>query len=324
MKVKKEYIFLIIIIVALSAYVIMRNGDKTHYRLPILPEIAGKDISKIEISKKGGTLILQRKDEDWYMQPEGYRADKDKAKKIEETIGKLKLTTLVSESKNYRRYELDEEKKIKVKAWKGDTLIRNFEVGKAASSYRHTFVKIADNKNVYHALENFRSKLEHTAEDLRDKTVLSFEKNEIHEIQIKKGEKAFVLTKKVVPVQVNVGADSETKSSPPPQGETLWTGEDEKTFDDSKINRLLSTLSNLRCKNYLNNNKKTDFKAPIFTITLKGAGQYTLSIYPKKNKDVKEFPAVSSENDTPFLLPEWQADNIMKDQDEFVKKPQKE
>ena len=324
MKVKKEYIFLIIIIVALSAYVIMRNTDKTHYRLPNLPEIAGKDISKIEISKKEGTLILQRKDEDWYIQPEGYRADKDKAKKIEETIGKLKLTALVSESKNYRRYDLDEEKKIKVKSWKGDTLIRNFEVGKAASSSRHTFVKIADNKNVYHALENFRSTLEQTAEDLRDKTILSFEKNEIHEIQIKEGEKAFVLTKKVVPVEVNVGTDSKTKSSPPLQRETLWTGEDGKTFDDSKINRLLSTLSNLQCKNYLNDSKKTESKDPIYTITLKGAGQYTLSIYPKKKKDAKEFPGASSENDSPFLLPEWQVDTIMKNQDEFVKKPQKE
>ena len=323
MKVKKEYIFLIIVIAALSVYLIMRNTDKTHYRLPILPEIAGKDISKIEIIRKGSTITLHRKDEEWFIGSKEYKADKEKVGKMLETIGKLMLTALVSESENYTRYDLGDEKKITVKAWKGDEIIRNFDMGKAAASHRHTFVRIADNENVYHALENFRSKFDDSVEEIRDKTVLSFDKNSVHEIQITKGEKSFAVTRKMIPIKVNTGQDSKVAVSQSSQEEYMWIGEDDRKLDDSKINRFLSTLSKLLCHSYLNESTKADFKDPIYTLTLKGTKQYTLSIYSKREKDAKEYPAVSSESDYPFLLPQWRVDNIMKDQDDIMKEPEK-
>ena len=56
-------------------------------------------------------------------------------------IENLTLTALVSESKNYNLYDLNEEKRINVKAWQGENLKRDVDLGKTASSFRHTFVK---------------------------------------------------------------------------------------------------------------------------------------------------------------------------------------
>jgi len=60
MKFKKETIILVVLIAALSLYLILRNPDKTHYRLPDLPDIPKADVSKIEISKTGTSIILEK------------------------------------------------------------------------------------------------------------------------------------------------------------------------------------------------------------------------------------------------------------------------
>ncbi|MBW1691689.1 MAG: DUF4340 domain-containing protein [Deltaproteobacteria bacterium] len=64
---------------------------------------------------------------------------------------------MVSESRDYSRYQLDDEHKITVKAYIGEKLTRELDVGKAAPSYRHTFVRLKENEFVYHARENFRN-----------------------------------------------------------------------------------------------------------------------------------------------------------------------
>ncbi|RLB30511.1 MAG: hypothetical protein DRG87_04865 [Deltaproteobacteria bacterium] len=61
MKVKKEYIILAAVILALSLYLFLRKTDKTHYELPKLSAVPKEDISKIEITKKGTDIILNRR-----------------------------------------------------------------------------------------------------------------------------------------------------------------------------------------------------------------------------------------------------------------------
>ena len=308
MKTKKEYCILSAIIIALVLYLILRNPDRTLYTLPEIPQVSKGDITKIDISLQGASIVLNKKDKGWYIDPQGYPAEKDKVKKMLDIVEKLTLTALVSESKSYNRYDLHNKKKITVKTWAGDTLKREFDIGKPATSYRHTFVKMTGNEGVYHAPGNFRGNFDHTVESLRDKIVLLFDKNEIHEIQITKDGKALVLFRKTVPVEVGE------------EQETIWQGGDGEKIDESKLNRFLSTLSNLRCQKYLNDKKKADFTDPIYAIDLKGVREYTLSIFDKKDKDTKEYPAVSSENAYPFVLSGRQADNIMKKPDEFVEK----
>ncbi len=103
MKIKKEYIILGVIIIILSLYLFQRRMDRTLYELPEIPEMASKNISKIEIIRPDDTLVLTRKDDTWYMGSQEYRVDKNKVTGILETIEKLTLTALVSESKDYIR-----------------------------------------------------------------------------------------------------------------------------------------------------------------------------------------------------------------------------
>lgn len=321
MKVKKEYIVLAAIIVALSLYLILRNPDMTQYELPNIPEVAKTDISKIEISKNDAGIVLSQRDNKWHMDPEGYLADEDKVNSMLESMEKLTVSALVSESKNYGRYDLDDDKKIGVKAWAGETLKRDFEVGKTASSFRHTFLKLSGDDRVYHARGDFRSNYDQTVEALRDKTVLSFGQNEIQEIQITKGKEVIAFSRTQAPVEVGTSEDDAAESPPETGTKTVWQTADGKEGDETQVERLLNALSDLRCDKYISDQKKEELTDPVYIFQLKGTQEYTLSLFAKKDEDAKSQPAISSENDYPFLLPDWQAKNLMKTPDEMLKKP---
>ncbi len=323
MKIKKEYIILVIIIIALSLYLILRNPNRTFYELPEIPSVSGKNISKIEIANTNSTITLNKIDDKWYISPEKYLADTAKVKNMLETIENLNLTVLVSESKNFERYDLNKEKKINIKAWSNDTLSREFEVGKVATSYRHTFIKIAGDDRVYHSRDNFRGKFDKTVDDLRDKNVLSFEQIEIQEIRITKDGESMVLSRKQVPVEIKTDQKSDTQSSSPPKEETVWNSADGKEIDSSVMRRIIAALSNLQCEKYIGDSKKSDFPDPIYTLELKGVKKYTLSIFTQNEKDDQNYPAISSENDYPFLLSKHRVEKIIKPIDEILKKPEK-
>lgn len=324
MKVKKEYIILGAVIVALSAYLVFRNPDRTHYELPTIPEMAKADISKIEISKADRDIVLKKKDDKWYIAPEGYLVDTHEVGGMLDSMEALTVTALVSESESYARYDLDDDKKITVKAWQGDALKRNFDIGKTASSFQHTFVRLSGDDRVYHGRGNFRNQFDQTVGSLRDKTVLSFDDKEIQEIHITKGKEIIALKRTEVPVDVTAAEkDAEAAPSPEAGAKMIWQTADGKEGDEAKIDRLLNTLSNLRCEKYIDDKKKEDFTDPVCTARLKGTEEYILSIFAKKDKDANNYPAISSENDYPFLLPKWQADSLMKKPDDMLKKPDK-
>jgi hypothetical protein len=320
MKVKKEYLILILIIAALSAYLVMRSFDRTHYQLPEISSLDPGKITKIEISKNDDSIVLKKKDTQWYLDPPGYLADANRVKDMLKVFETFSLTALVSEAKDYSRYDLQAEKRINVKAWLGDTLQRNFDIGKAAPSFRHTFVKLEGDSRIFHASNSFRSKFELTLDNLRDKNVLSFKPADIQEVQITGDQASVKLVRGEVPVGPTVSQEEKADTAPAAAVKFEWQSSDGKKGNDQNINRLLTALGSLRCEQYINDRDKDSFSAPIYTVKLKGVQDYRLDIFAKLKQDDKNHPAVSSANDYPFLLSDSQAQQIMQDPGEFLQK----
>lgn len=321
MKVKKEYLILALIIAGLLVYLFMRERDRTLYELPVLPEVTKKEITKIEITKGKTSIVLNKKDERWYIGSRQYPADQNKIKAMLDVFEDLTLTTPVSESQNYVRYELNDENKINAKAWQADKLRRDFDIGKTASTFRHTFVKIAEDDRVFHARNNFRNAFDQAAENLRDKVVLSFQISDISGIEIKKEQTALTLTRTPTPVQDPPDKNGQADSTTSQSVNVVWQSADGKTGDDTKINRLLSSLSNLRCEKFIENRQKEDFTAAVSTIQVKGAQNYSLSIFAKLSEEDSNYPAISSGSDYPFLLSQNTVGRIMKSPEDLLEKP---
>ena len=324
MKFKKEYLILILIIAALSTYLLIRSSDRTRYQLPELGGLKQSDINKIEISKSGNSLILEKRDNQWYIEPAGYLADKTKVKAMLNVFESLALTALVSESKDYNRYDLNAEKRITVKAWQQGTLKRNFDIGKAAPSFRHTFVRLDGDSRVYHARDNFRSKFNFTIDDLRDKTVLSFKTTDIQQVQIINDQASVKLVRNEVPVRPSAAQPQKSESAPAAAVRFQWQGDGGQKANEQNLNRLLTTLGDLKCADYINDRSKDAFSAPIYTARLKGLQDHQLEIFAKLEKGDKNYPAVSSDSDYPFWLSETKVQQIMINPEEMIKKPEPE
>lgn len=320
MKLKKEYLILILIIAALAAYLLMRSFDRTHYQLPEIARLDPGGITRIEISQKADSIVLQKKDNQWHLEPAGYLADTNRVETMLKVLETFSLTALISEAKDYSRYDLDAEKRIGVRAWLGDALQRSFDIGKAAPSFRHTFVRLEGDDRVFHASDNFRSKFDLTADSLRDKNVLAFNAADIQEIQIAADQASLKLVRSEVPVGAEASPPEKADAAPPPAVKFEWKSSDGKEGNHPNINRLLTILSSLKCADYINDRRKDSFSAPIYVVRLKGIQQYQLDIFAKLQKDAENYPALSSTTDDPFFLSESQVQQIMKDPDEFLEK----
>jgi hypothetical protein len=321
MKIKKEYLILILIIAALSAYLYMRSFNHTSYQLPEISSLDPNQITKIEISKNDETIVLKKNDNQWHIDPPGYLADANRVKDMLNVFKSFSLTALVSEAKDYSRYDLNAEKRIRVKAWMGNTLQRSFDIGKAAPSFRHTFVRLDDDSRIFHASNSFRSKFELTVDSLRDKNVLSFKPAEIHELQITSNQTSVKLVRSEAPSTPAV-SQQEADTAPSSNVKFEWQSNDGNKGNEQNINRLLTALGNLRCEQYINGRSKVSFSNPIYTVKLKGTQDYRLDIFAKLKQDDKNQPAVSSDNDYPFFLSGSQVQRIMINSEEMLKKPE--
>ncbi len=310
------------IIIVLLVYLIFgTRKNKMSYKIPSLTKIAPGEVTKIEISKAGRQITLLGEDDAWKIMPEAYSADPEKVKDMLKVIDDLKLTELAAEKKDYQRYDLSGDKKINVKAYKDDELVREFDIGKIPSTYRHTFVRIGGDERVYYAQDSFRSHFDNEAKDLRDKVVMTFDKNEVTEIILEPEKQTIVLTKKMAPAENKPEENKEEKKAEPskPKEEEAWVSAEGKVAEKSKVDVLIESLSDLKCDDYIEGKTKEDFKTPVYHIMLKGAKDYSLDIFSKEEKDNGKYPALSSENPYPFLLSTYKAEQIMKKPDDLFK-----
>ena len=308
MKVRKEAVILAVIIIGLSLYLILNKRDRNLYEIPKLDPIPVAEISKLRLTSAKDTIMMTRKAGNWVINDAAYPGDEDKIKRVAQLVADLQLATLISESKAYERYELDEAHKIAVQVWQADKLVREFDVGKAASSHRHTFIKLADDHRIYHASENLRSQLEGDTDTFRDKTIMSFDAKLISLIHIISGAEEKTFDK--VNVETNEEVNSTDNESVQGQKIILWKDSKGNQVDEKKIDRLINDMSNLKCQSFIYDKTKSDFSNPITTLTLEGTESYILSLFEKIDEG-SDYPAISSQSDYPFLLSGWRGDQFV-------------
>jgi hypothetical protein len=319
-----------VLIAALLLYLVFRGTDKIHYQIPELKTIDVNTLTKIEISMKTWNITLVKKDNQWFLDPQGFPVEESVINDIKNNINDLALTELASKAKNYVLYDLGEDKAIHIKVYRNDEVLRDFNLGKSASTYNHSFVKLAGDDRVFYASQIYRVNFDKPVKDFRSKSVMKFDKNEISEIfinLIKEGKK-FQFTKAVKPAEAKKDEKQPTgQTGQTPEAETTWIMTDGKEGNSGELNTILGQLSDFRCDQFIEGKTKEEFNTPIYVITLKGKKDYILSISEKIGPEPKDgegeperYPAVSSENSYPFLLNDYSTSMIMKKPEDLLKK----
>lgn len=319
MKLKKEYIVLALVIIALAAYLGFRKTDRTHYRLPAIGEALQADMTKVEITRNGKTTALAKKDGRWVIEAGEFPVDPQKISDMLAAMEKLSLSARISESKNYERYELGDEQKIGVKVWAVNAVKREMEIGSTASTFRHTHVRLAGDDIVYQAQGNLRAKFDVTEDGLRDKTVIAFDMESVVKLTIRKDGKTVVVSRKEGAPQA--GEKEKEKKALPSGGaatekaEPIWEDGAGKRADAADIRRVLTAISGLKCQEFIKGLKKEDLRQPIIEIVINDKTEHRLVVFAKTDKAAKSHPAFSSGSDYPFLL----ADHQLPDLGTFLK-----
>lgn len=311
MKAKVEYIIPILIIIAVSIYLFVQKSGKTHYTLPDIQKIEKNDISKLTVKKGDSNIVLVKENDKWFVGPKQFLADRTSVDQMLESIGSLTLSALVSESKNYFIYDLDEENRIEVEAYQKDKVLRRINIGKPALSHRHTFVKLDNDHRVYHCQGNITNLFTKTISELRNKEVMSIDE-EITELTLKKAKAEITVRKRFIPpsADIQTAKDKQEKESIEPQ--TKWMTDKDIPVKETEIGEIVTTLSKLRCDSFIEDKKKEDFVSPNYTISLKGIKTYTISIFDKTEN---RYSAISSQSKYPFYIDEWKVKKIMKELD---------
>lgn len=338
MKIKKEYMILAVIIVAASLYLIFRNSDKTHYTLPETKAIDRAQVSMLIISRADSALTLRRQDEKWMIQPQEYLADQAMIDRILDAVAGFSLTTLVSQSGNYSQYELSDDTKIGLEVFEHDGMVLKADIGKAAPTYNHTYVRLEGESGVYQAKGNIRNALDTDIERLRDKSVLKLKKEDVSGLTMSRGDTLLAISKQeIIPEMPDGdipagtaepgGEEPGTESELPvpgiePPAQPQWFTSEGEEVDAGKFDRVINTMANLRCDGFLYGRTREELGAPIFTVRIEGPEAAEISIFEKMNDD--KYPAVSSQNDFPFLLSKWKAEQLMKNREDLVKKEEGE
>ena len=314
---KKEYVFLVVIIVVLVLYITLKNPDRTHYTLPELKPVQKEDVDKILISKGDSTINLTRSSGKWKIIPNKYKVDSKEIDQILDELKDLTVTTLVSESETYKRYGLTAEERIYARAFSDERALRQFYIGKTASTRRHTYLMFPGDPKVYEARDNIRRIFDKSIDDLRDKIVLTFESTAVTGLVLKPADgEETAFEKRMVPLPVEPAEEGEQQSENQ-EMETKWMIADGRTAKAESIKSLLRTLSKLKCSGYLEGKSKSDLSDPIYTIeAILNNQTYSVSVFEKNDDNM--YPAISTESDYPFLLSEWRANQIMKNPGELL------
>jgi hypothetical protein len=296
---KKQYLILILIIVALAGYLVLKKEDRSHYTLPVPPAVDSNNIDQLTVQKQNQTLVFLRTDDGWVVTDASYPADDFAVKQMLDVLKGLTLSALVSEKQDLFRYELDEDHCLVVTAYEAGTPVLSFKIGKTAPTYNHTFVMLENDPYIYHAKDSFRSHFDKPIHEFRDRQVMAFDEDRIKAITIEAREKTIRLT-----------ADD---TRPDSQGitQTAFNYADGSSADPGTVSNLLSSLSALTCDRFAEDTDKTTLEKtpPRLKIVLENSSPIVLQLFEPKEDGL--VPGISSMNSYPFLLKSYIAEDIV-------------
>ena len=309
-KMKTEFVFLALVIVGLTAMLLLRDRNRVTYELPQIPGVERVDVDRLEIQSPQGNVIIERREGKWKLRSSGYAADMSKLDSALDALVELKLTTMVSASKDYVRYGMGEDSAIQIKAFAGDREVRSLILGKVASTYRHTFLRLKDDERVFHAAGSLRNRFEFDSAGWRDKTVLAFTSDEISSLEVQSGELTAVFSRQAVPPEnadKKDGKDMVPEESPA----SAWTTADGTQAKADIMADFLNSLASLSCESFIDGQKDVEDASIVLKVSLMGNKDYHLEIRSRKEGDKTSFIGTSSRVKQAFFLEEYTANNLI-------------
>ncbi|TRZ77219.1 DUF4340 domain-containing protein [bacterium] len=287
-----------ILIVVTATASIISNGKQDDKNGEALITANIREANKIEIIKGEEIQELSKVENKWVVSSKsGVNADQavvnEMINKAEE-ITKNDLASTNPEKKS--SFEVDESG-VEIKMYSGDSLITDFFVGKAGADFNSTYVRLAEEDDVYLTKNYIRMHFDKS--DFRDLAILDFDKDQVSEIKIDQKEKEITILLK---------EDGQWKAE--------WY--DQFKVDESNVTSLLSSLAKLSAKDVIVGKSLSEagLSSPSMTLTVKmESGEENILFVGDKEKEV--YYVKRSLGDTIYTVPEYKIKDMQKGKDDF-------
>ena len=300
----RRYTYTIVIFGAASLLVILfsllTGGDRIGYTLPDLALVDPNAVREIVIARAGGAVSLARTEHGWLVRPGGYPAHQPSADFLLDALVNLTIMDVVSTRDDLSRFDLDEEHRISValigtgEGGVQDVVLRAIEIGRLASTYGHTYVRIPGDNRILQAQGQLRTAFDRNVEILRDKSVFAFDPADVTEIV------ASAPFSEIKEVRVVRGDDGWQRASV-----AMLVPDNADRLDRNSVDGALSFFGSLPA--YIFRYEGAPLTAPWLVVEFVADKRHVLSVYKLEGN---LFPARTSNSEYDFKMAQFQVSFI--------------
>jgi len=223
------FILLVVVYVATS----MNPPEKSKGAVPLFEDV-DIDIDKLEFSsKKHGKIVIERQNGVWNItEPLKYKASEMTVEQTVNTLKNILVDGVVSSRpESQDKFEVSDSLGTSLKVYSNGKLVLDAIVGKHSIDLNHTYARLRGSNDIVLWRGMFASHTNRDVNDWRDKTLFSFNADDVVELKAVSGKDTREL----------VLADS------------LWVYKEngkEKPVDQRKVKDLVSLIASLRCDTF--------------------------------------------------------------------------
>lgn len=253
-------------------------------------------------SAVNGKVVLSKKDGVWYLgENQQYETLESEVNILINAMSSYSILQTVSKGGDEILYGLDDESKISVTAYLGDTVLCAFDVGKDASSVRQSYIRRADSSDILLVSDSFNSVFNITPDDVRVRTVYSCDSNTI--------KQAFLITKDVGVIQMVCNEEGEWGG--------FINGEYQENMTSDGIESWIASISILNSAGWLPDDYQPSADAVgVIMFQMEDGTSITDSIYPVEGEEGR-YIGQSSVCPYAFYMSEYTVGKFLRSADDF-------
>ena len=283
----------LVVLLVIAVLVLQKPGERSSLGEPgeALAAIDSLSVDKIKIKAPSGSVVLQKRGVEWYLQePIAYRADQAAVASLIHDSKTLEVKNVVSNKPEKHAVFQVDSTGTQVRIFEKGVEKTGFVIGKAASGYSEMYARRSGSNDVLLASGASAFVFSKAVKDWRDKSIVTTPRDNIKEVRFQYGDTTLVLAFRDSVWRIGIDA-----------------------AQDEVVNNLLTTLSNVQADDFVDT---LIARPPKLAAQISYAGTHLNFFFIKQGEKYLVQSTVSPQW---FEMQSWRANEILKRKKDLLK-----